>query len=342
VPRALLSVYDKRGLVTLARALSDGGHELIASGGTARALSRAGLAVTPVAALTGQAEMLGGRVKTLHPAIHAGILAQDCAADRAQRAQAGVAPIDMVVCNLYPFQQASARAGTTLAEAVEQIDIGGVALLRAAAKNFARVITLCDPDYYDRIAEQLRSGQGVALATRRALAAKVFALTQAYDAAIHARLLPAAPAASAASEAPARLTQTLHRAEVLRYGENPHQPAAWYSLTLGAGPLGGELLGGQKPLSYNNYLDLDAAWRSVHSRLAARLAEAGAALAAADPRAILQRGYVILTQAQDGARVTSVHEAGVGDGLLAQLRDGVLPLRVEDRETHERYRRTLF
>lgn len=264
VPRALLSVYDKRGLVTLAQALSDGGHELIASGGTARALSRAGLAVTPVAALTGQAEMLGGRVKTLHPAIHAGILAQDCATDRAQLAQAGFAPIDVVVCNLYPFQQVSARAGSTLAEAVEQIDIGGVALLRAAAKNFARVITLSDPDDYDRIAEQLQSGQGVDLATRRALAAKVFALTQAYDAAIHARLLPAAPATSA-SEAPVRLTQTLHRAEVLRYGENPHQAAAWYSLTPGVGPMGGELLGGQRPLSYNNYLDLDAAWRSVQS-----------------------------------------------------------------------------
>ena len=265
MPRTLLSVYDKSGLIELAQLLASAGHELVASGGTSHALSDAGLPVTSVTKLTGQEEMLGGRVKTLHPAIHAGILARDSATDRAQLAQAGFAMIDMVVCNLYPFQQVSTQPGTSLEAAIEQIDIGGVALLRAAAKNFARVITLCDPDDYEMVAELLRAGREVDLASRRKLAAKVFALTQANDEAIHARLLQEVPDAAQDSAAPARITQTLHRSEALRYGENPHQAAAWFSLTPGAGPLGGELLGGQKQLSYNNYLDLDAAWRAVSS-----------------------------------------------------------------------------
>ncbi len=264
--RTLLSAYDKNGLIELAQLLANAGHELVASGGTAHALAEAGLPVISVASLTGQEEMLGGRVKTLHPAIHAGILARDTDADRAQLAQAGFAMIDMVVCNLYPFQQVSALPDTSLEAAIEQIDIGGVALLRAAAKNFARVITLCDPADYEMVADLLRAGQEVDLATRRALAAKVFALTQAYDDAIHARLFQEdSPSAALKNEAPARITQTLHRSEALRYGENPHQAAAWFSFTPGAGPLGGELLGGQKQLSYNNYLDLDAAWRAVSS-----------------------------------------------------------------------------
>ena len=263
--RTLLSVSDKNGLVELAQLLANAGHELVASGGTAHALAEAGLPVTSVATLTGQEEMLGGRVKTLHPAIHAGILARDTEADRAQLAQAGFAMIDMVVCNLYPFQQVSAQPGTSLEAAIEQIDIGGVALLRAAAKNFARVITLCDPADYEMVADLLRAGRKIDFATRRTLAAKVFALTRAYDDAIHARLLREDPATAQDSEAPARITQTLHRSEALRYGENPHQAAAWFSLTPGAGPLGGELLGGLKQLSYNNYLDLDAAWRAVSS-----------------------------------------------------------------------------
>ncbi len=265
MPSTLLSVYDKSGLVELAQALTTAGHELVASGGTAQTLAEAGMPVTSVADLTGQAEMLGGRVKTLHPAIHAGILARDSVDDMEQLAQAGFTPIDIVVCNLYPFQQVSARAGTSLEEAIEQIDIGGVALLRAAAKNFARVVTLCDPEDYESVAAMVREGREVDLATRRILASKVFALTQAYDDAIHARLLQEEPASTQEDEPPARIKQTLHRSGDLRYGENPHQAAAWYSLTPGAGPLGGELLGGQKQLSYNNYLDLNAAWRTVSS-----------------------------------------------------------------------------
>ena len=263
--RTLLSVYDKSGLVELAQLLANAGHELVASGGTAHALAEAGLPVTSVATLTGQEEMLGGRVKTLHPAIHAGILARDTDADRAQLAQAGFAMIDMVVCNLYPFQHVSAQPGTSLDAAIEQIDIGGVALLRAAAKNHARVITLCNPADYKMVAELLRAGPEVNLTTRRTLAAKVFALTQVYDDAIHARLLREDPATAQDGETPARIKQTLYRSGSLRYGENPHQAAAWFSLTPGAGPLGGELLGGQRQLSYNNYLDLDAAWRAVNS-----------------------------------------------------------------------------
>ena len=263
MPRALLSVSDKSGLIDLARSLVTAGYELIASGGSARTLSKAGLPVTPVDALTGQQELLGGRVKTLHPALHAGILARDTAADLAELEQAGFAPIDLVVCNLYPFREVSARQDSTLEDAIEQIDVGGVALLRAAAKNFCRVITLCDPEDYGLLEEALSAGTEIDLATRRSLAHKVFELTQAYDAAICSRLQQEGQEAPQDGKTPARLTQTFYRSEVLRYGENPHQQAAWYSLAPGAGPLGGELLGGQRQLSYNNYLDLDAAARAV-------------------------------------------------------------------------------
>ncbi|MDD9956236.1 MAG: bifunctional phosphoribosylaminoimidazolecarboxamide formyltransferase/IMP cyclohydrolase [Anaerolineaceae bacterium] len=263
MPRALLSVSDKSGLIDLARALIAAGHELVASGGTARTLSGAGLPVTPVDALTDQQELLGGRVKTLHPALHAGILARDTAADLAELEQAGFAPIDVVVCNLYPFREVSGRQGSALEEAIEQIDIGGVALLRAAAKNFSRVITLCDPEDYGLLEQALSAGTEIDLAARRSLAAKVFELTQAYDAAIHSRFRKKAQDSTQGVATPARLTQTFYRSEVLRYGENPHQQAAWYSQNPNAGPLGGELLGGQRQLSYNNYLDLDVAARAV-------------------------------------------------------------------------------
>ena len=263
MPRALLSVSDKSGLIDLARCLVAAGHELVASGGTAQMLSGAGLPVTPVDVLTGQQELLGGRVKTLHPALHAGILARNRAADLVELEQAGFAPIDVVVCNLYPFREVSARRDSTLEDAIEHIDIGGVALLRAAAKNFNRVITLCDPEDYGLLEEALSAAREVDLATRRSLAMKVFELTQAYDAAICSRLQTEGQESTQVGSPPARLSQTLYRSEVLRYGENPHQQAAWYSQAPGAGPLGGDLLGGQRQLSYNNFLDLDAAARAV-------------------------------------------------------------------------------
>ncbi len=181
---ALLSVSDKTGLANLGQTLVALGWELIASGGTARALRQAGLPVVEVAHITGAPEILGGRVKTLHPAIHGGILARDQAEDQAELAAYGFVPIDLVVCNLYPFAATAAQANVSAADAVEQIDIGGVALLRAAAKNFARVVVVCDPADYPLLATHLVSGAGVSLRERLLLAGKAFRHTRDYDAAI--------------------------------------------------------------------------------------------------------------------------------------------------------------
>lgn len=265
--RAILSVSDKTGLIELGRGLAGLGWELIASGGTARALREAGLPARDVAELTGAPEMLGGRVKTLHPAVHGGILARDTAPDRADLVAAGFGFIDLVVCNLYPFAATVARPDASEAEAIEQIDIGGVTLLRAAAKNFARVMVLCDPADYGRALDALRAG-GPDEALRRKWAVKAFALTSAYDAAVEACLAGARGSGEAEEDGglPARLDLQLARAQVLRYGENPHQAAALYAAGPDVGPLGGRLIRG-KELSYNNLLDLDAAWRAAESFL---------------------------------------------------------------------------
>ena len=182
--RAILSVYDKTGLIVLAQELVDLGWELVASGGSAKALRQAGLPVLDVAEVTRSPEMLGGRVKTLHPAVHGGILAQYTPADLADLAAHQIAPIDLVICNLYPFEQTIAQPGVTLAEAIEQIDIGGVTLLRAAAKNFARVTILCQPEDYAPVLAELRTKGSTSPATRQALARKAFAHTRDYDTAI--------------------------------------------------------------------------------------------------------------------------------------------------------------
>ncbi|MFO7320930.1 MAG: bifunctional phosphoribosylaminoimidazolecarboxamide formyltransferase/IMP cyclohydrolase [Chloroflexota bacterium] len=260
MPRALLSVYDKTGLVDFARALAERGWDLVASGGTERTLREAGLAVTPVEQLTGMPEMLDGRVKTLHPAIHAAILARDTERDLAELRDAGYAPIAMVVCNLYPFQETVAQEKVTLQDALEQIDIGGVALLRAAAKNFLNVTVVCDPADYGTVLETLESDDSIHLALRRELAMKAFAYTRDYDTAIHAYLSRDMAPRLDYENLPEHLSLGGHRIEVLRYGENPHQTAAYYGRMAGVGPLGGTMLGG-KQLSYNNILDLDAAWR---------------------------------------------------------------------------------
>jgi phosphoribosylaminoimidazolecarboxamide formyltransferase / IMP cyclohydrolase len=185
--RAILSVYDKTGLVEFAQGVAALGYKLVASGGTARLLRQAGLAVLDVAEVTGSPEMLGGRVKTLHPAIHGGILAQATEADTADLAAQNIEPIDLVVCNLYPFSQTIAQPGVTLAEAVEQIDIGGVTLLRAAAKNFARVTVICDPADYVTVLDALRTG-ALDQDQRHKLAVKAFTHTRDYDTAIAAYL----------------------------------------------------------------------------------------------------------------------------------------------------------
>lgn len=188
MPRAILSVSDKSHLVDFAHSLAALGWDLIASGGTASALQAAGLPVTTVELVTGAPEMLGGRVKTLHPAIHAGILARDTESDAADLARHGYAPISMVICNLYPFETTIQRPDVTLPAAIEQIDIGGVTLLRAAAKNFARVTVICDPADYNPVIENLRSAGAVDEPLRMALAVKAFVHTRDYDTAIHAYL----------------------------------------------------------------------------------------------------------------------------------------------------------
>ena len=253
MPRAILSVYDKSGLVEFGRGLSDLGWDLIASGGTAALLRENGLAVTEVAQWTGSPEILDGRVKTLHPAVHGGLLARSTQADIDQLNELGWSPIDLAAVNLYPFEQTIARADVSLPEAVENIDIGGVALIRAAAKNFERVSLVCDPKDYPWVLERLQAGS-LSREDRRRLATKGFQLTAHYDTAISAYL----------HNQPAALDLHLYLVSKLRYGENPHQSATLYGYQPDSGPLGGQILQG-KALSYNNLLDLDAAWRAAVS-----------------------------------------------------------------------------
>jgi phosphoribosylaminoimidazolecarboxamide formyltransferase/IMP cyclohydrolase len=256
IKRSLFSVYDKTGMVNFARPLAKQGVKLVASGGTARVLREAGLAVQAVSDLTGSPEILGGRVKTLHPAVHGGILSRRTSTDQIQLSDLGWGEIDLVVVNLYPFERTAADPQASLEEVIEQIDIGGVALLRAAAKNFAHVAVVCDPADYVPVMAEIEAQGEVSLETRRRLAVKAFACTAAYDAVIWRYL------AGDEDLLPERLVLRLYKLADLRYGENPHQRAALYASPGVTGPLGGELLQG-KPLSYNNLLDLDAAWRAT-------------------------------------------------------------------------------
>jgi len=252
MPRALLSVSDKRGLIEFARGLADLGWDLISTGGTARAIGAAGIAVTPVEAVTGFPEMMDGRVKTLHPAVHGGLLARrDVPEDLEAMKRHGIAPIDLVAVNLYPFRQTVAKPGVSLAEAIENIDIGGPSMLRSAAKNHAAVCVVVDPDDYSRVLEALRAGT-VPAELRRELATKVFSHTSAYDGAIAAYL-----GAAGGEALPPSLLLTLERRQALRYGENPEQAAAFY-VTGEPGGLAGLKQHGGKELSFNNLLDVDA------------------------------------------------------------------------------------
>ena len=251
--RALLSVHDKRGLAELGAGLAGLGFELVASGGTARALVQAGLAVTPVEVVTGSPEILGGRVKTLHPAIHGGILARRTNEHLADLQAHGIGTIDLVVCNLYPFAATVARAGVTEAEAIEEIDIGGVTLLRAAAKNFESVTVVVNPDDYGRLVEVLAAG-GPTLEQRRIHALEAFRHTAAYDAAIATWL---GGHVEPQGELPGSLAMVAHRTMALRYGENPHQQGALYTW---AGGHQAFAFHQGKELSFNNIVDLEAAW----------------------------------------------------------------------------------
>ncbi|NLU66832.1 bifunctional phosphoribosylaminoimidazolecarboxamide formyltransferase/IMP cyclohydrolase [Streptomyces sp. HNM0574] len=258
--RALVSVYDKTGLEDLARGLHAAGVELVSTGSTAKKITEAGVPVTPVEELTGFPECLDGRVKTLHPRVHAGILAdQRLEAHRSQLEELGVAPFELVVVNLYPFEDTVA-SGAAPDECVEQIDIGGPSMVRAAAKNHPSVAVVVDPERYEDVLKAAAEG-GFDLATRKRLAAEAFQHTAAYDVAV-AAWFASGYAAVDESEFPDFLGVTYRREQVLRYGENPHQAAALYSGGCG-GLAGAEQLHG-KEMSYNNYTDTDAARRAAY------------------------------------------------------------------------------
>ncbi len=259
--RALLSVSDKTGLADLAQRLNKLGVELLSTGGTAAAVRAAGVPVRDITDFTGAPEMLDGRVKTLHPRVHGGLLGRDTEAHRAQMRTAGIERIDLVVVNLYPFRETVARGGT-FDEVIENIDIGGPALIRSAAKNHERVTVLVDPADYPRVLTALEEGREVPAALRFELARKAFAYTAAYDGAIANHLgrleKPQAPAADFGEN----LHLHFRLSRGLRYGENPHQKAAFYGLPEVSGPslARADVLQG-KELSYNNLLDLDAAMK---------------------------------------------------------------------------------
>ncbi len=257
IRRALLSMADKTGLADLARGLDACGVQLIASGGTARAIAEAGVPVTSVEEITGYPSLLDGRVKTLHPALHAGILARRTSDHLNELAARSIEPIDLVAVNLYPFRETVARPDVTLEEAVEQIDIGGVALLRAAAKNFAHVTVLADPTDYDEVLAEIQRQGDTGPGTRHRLAVKAFLHTTAYDAAISRYLMAVAGQPDGAF--PDCWPLILEKVYDLRYGENPHQRAAAYRIAGETGLLAARQLHG-KGLSLTNLLDLEAAW----------------------------------------------------------------------------------
>ena len=277
VRRALVSVYDKTGLVPLVQALADAGVEIVSTGSTAATIAAAGLAVTPVEEVTGFPECLEGRVKTLHPAVHAGILADRRKPDHLdQLGTLGVAPIDLVVVNLYPFSDTVA-SGAPFDACVEQIDIGGPTMVRAAAKNHPAVAVVTSPDHYDDVTAAVREG-GFTLAARRRLAAEAFAHTAAYDAAVSTWLAAQVETDGAVNTAdaadgtdsgepaalPAYVGVGYERLAGLRYGENPHQRAAVYRTAGASGGVAGARQLHGKAMSYNNYTDTDAAVRAAY------------------------------------------------------------------------------
>jgi phosphoribosylaminoimidazolecarboxamide formyltransferase/IMP cyclohydrolase len=255
IRRALLSVYDKDRLIEIGKALSSAGIEILSTGSTAKNLADAGIAVTEVSAYTSFPEIMGGRVKTLHPRIHSGILAdQNNPEHLAAIAELDIEPFDLVIINLYPFAQTIA-SGASFTESIEQIDIGGPSMLRGAAKNHGSVAVICQTSQYDQLLDAIKAG-GFTEAERRTLALEVFRTTAEYDLAIATWL-----GHSESNELPEWFGRIWHRESSLRYGENPHQSAAIYSGGP-AGIVGAKQLHG-KEMSFNNYTDADAAWRAV-------------------------------------------------------------------------------
>jgi phosphoribosylaminoimidazolecarboxamide formyltransferase / IMP cyclohydrolase len=261
IRRALLSVTDKTGLIEFARALASHGVELVSTGGTARTLREAGLAVQDISELTGFPEMLDGRVKTLHPKVHGGILhIRDNPAHRAAVTEHGIVPIDMVVVNLYAFEKTASKPGVGFHEIIENIDIGGPSMVRSAAKNFEDVAVVTAASDYAALTQELAANNGsLGRDTRWRLARHAFALTAAYDSAIAGTLATLAEPAADQSAFPDPLRISYPLAAPLRYGENPHQAAALYTDGSGTGVAGAKQLQG-KELSYNNLVDLDACW----------------------------------------------------------------------------------
>ncbi|MDO5700948.1 MAG: bifunctional phosphoribosylaminoimidazolecarboxamide formyltransferase/IMP cyclohydrolase [Bowdeniella nasicola] len=256
ISRALLSVFDKTGIADLARTLHEGGVEILSTGSTATVIADAGVPVTPVEDVTGFPECLDGRVKTLHPAVHAGILADRAKSEHARQLDSlGVTPIDLVVVNLYPFAETVA-SGASDAECIEKIDIGGPTMVRAAAKNHSGVAVLVDPARYPEVAEALAHG-GFTAEQRRELALEAFRHTASYDVAVATWL---ATRGEQTPALPSWIGTAAYKSTDLRYGENPHQRAALYAT--GGGLAEATQLGG-KAMSYNNYVDADAAWRAA-------------------------------------------------------------------------------
>ena len=260
--RAILSVFDKAGIIEFGRALSEAGSELVSTGGTRRELEFAGLAVTSISEVTGFPEIMDGRLKTLHPAVHGGILARrEAAGDMNQLNEHGIGVVDIVAVNLYPFAATIARAGVEMPEALENIDVGGPTMLRAAAKNFPHVIVAVDPADYGWLSERIAKGglAAVTMAERRALAAKAFIHVSRYDSTIAGYL---DEVDRGEGRLPRTISLSMGRIAGLRYGENPHQAGALYSDGGGGGVAHAEQLHGRE-LSFNNLLDADAAWRVV-------------------------------------------------------------------------------
>ena len=256
IKRALISVSDKTGLVELGRGLADAGVEILSTGGTARALREGGVSVVDVSEYTASPEIMDGRVKTLHPRVHGGILMRDTSADRAALTEIGGRPIDLVCVNLYPFEQTVAR-GASHEETIENIDIGGPSMVRSAAKNQARVLIVTEPNDYAEVLQAVNSPAGPSAALRARLAAKAFAHTAAYDGAIAAYLT----SRQTDSRFPGALTLSFAKAYDVRYGENPHQQGAFYierNAPAGSLALAESLGAGGKELSFNNLVDVDA------------------------------------------------------------------------------------